>query len=76
MKKAAPMNVIVYYPTTEEGWRELRRRVASVHADATLNSISKLKCPAWQKQKLLKAIIDDAKAQIKKERKCYKERYL
>ncbi len=67
MKKSAPINVIVHYPTTEKGWRELRRRVAGVHADATLNSISKLKCPDWQKLKLLKAIIDDAKAQIGKQ---------
>ncbi|MBE6347287.1 MAG: hypothetical protein E7067_08845 [Lentimicrobiaceae bacterium] len=66
MKKSVPVNVIVHYPTTEKGWRELRHRVACVHADATLNSISKLKCSDWQKLKLLKAIIDDAKAQIEK----------
>lgn len=61
MKKAAPVNIIVHYPTTEEGWRELRRRMAIVHADAVLNSVRKLNCPTWQKIKLIDAIIEDAK---------------
>ena len=64
MKTFAPINIVVHYPKTEEGWRELRRRMAIVHADAVLNSISKLKCPTSQKEKLLLAIIDDAKAKI------------
>lgn len=67
MRKAAPINIIVHYPTTEEGWRELKRRVASVHADAVMNSVSKLKCPMWQKIKLLDAIIEDAKKKIEAE---------
>lgn len=61
MKKAAPINIIVHYPTTEEGWRELRRRMAIVHADAVLNSVQKLNCPTWQKIKLIDAIIEDVK---------------
>ena len=64
MKTFAPINIVVHYPTTEDGWRELKHRMAIVHADAVLNSISKLKCPTSQKEKLLLAIIDDAKAQI------------
>lgn len=69
MKTFAPINVIVHYPKTEDGQRELRRRVASVHADAVLNSIAKLDCPTPQKAKLLEAIIQDAKEQIKAEQK-------
>ena len=65
MKKAAPINIIVHYPTTEEGWRELRRRMAIVHADAVLNSVQKLNCPTWQKIKLINAIIEDAKKEAK-----------
>ena len=68
MKKAAPINIIVHYPTTEEGWRELRRRMAIVHADAVLNSVQKLNCPTWQKIKLVEAIIEDAKKEIKSEK--------
>ena len=65
MKKAAPINIIVHYPITEEGWRELRRRMAIVHADAVLNSVQKLNCPTWQKIKLIDAIIEDAKKEVK-----------
>ena len=65
MKKAAPINIIVHYPTTEEGWRELRRRMAIVQADAVLNSVQKLNCPTWQKIKLIDAIIEDAKKEVK-----------
>ena len=65
MKKAAPINIIVHYPTTEEGWRELRRRMAIVHADAVLNSVQKLNRPTWQKIKLIDAIIEDAKKEAK-----------
>ena len=64
MKTFAPINIVVHYPTTEDGWRELKQRMAIVHADAVLNSISKLKCPTSQKEELLLAIIDDAKAKI------------
>lgn len=67
MRKAAPINIIVHYPTTEEGWRELRKRMACVHADAVLNSIQKQNCPTWQKIKLLDAIIDDAKKELRAE---------
>ena len=65
MKQAAPINIIVHYPTTEEGWRELRRRMAIVHADAVLNSVQKLNSPTWQKIKLIDAIIEDAKKEAK-----------
>ena len=64
MKTFAPINIVVHYPKTEDGWRELKHRMAIVHADAVLNSIAKLKCPTSQKEKLLLAIIDDAKAKI------------
>ena len=68
MRKAAPINIIVHYPTTEEGWRELRRRVAEVHADVVTNYIRNLKCPTWQKIKLVDAIIEDAKKKIEAEK--------
>ena len=69
MKKFAPVNVIVHYPKSQKGQRELRRRVAIVHADAVLNSINKLKCPQDQKIKLLDAIIADVKKDIEEEKR-------
>ena len=68
MKTFAPINIVVHYPKTEDGWRELKYRMALVHADAVLNSISKLNCPTSQKARLLQAIIDDTKSQIKAEK--------
>lgn len=61
MRKSVPIHVIVHYPTTEEGWRELARRVASVQADFVTDTICKLNCPAAQKLALLDAVIATAR---------------
>ena len=58
MRKMAPVNVIVYYPKTEEGREELSRRVALVHADAVSRRLKELTCPEKQKLELLDAVID------------------
>ena len=68
MRKAAPINLIVHYPKTEEGWKELRKRVAEVHADAMMTYVRKLNCPHWQKIKLIDAVIADARMQIETEK--------
>ena len=59
-RKSAPINVIVHYPKTEEGKRELAERVASVHADMVNQHIKKLNCPSDQKVQLLDAVIKSA----------------
>jgi len=64
-RKSAPINVIVYHPTTEEGKLELSKRVASVHADYVCQTIQKLNCPSWQKEALFDAVIEDTKKRIK-----------
>ena len=56
-KKCAPINIVVHYPKTEEGKRELARRVATVHADMVNEYLRKLNCPSEQKLKLLDAVI-------------------
>lgn len=61
MRKSAPINVIVHYPTTEEGKRELVRRVTSMQADFVTDTICKLNCPTSKKLALLNAVIDAAK---------------
>ena len=60
MRKAAPINVIVHYPKTIEGQRELAERVAGVHADMVNQHIKKLNCPSDQKVQLLDAVIKSA----------------
>ena len=59
-RKSAPINVIVHYPKTEEGKRELAERVAGVHADMVNQHIKKLNCPSEQKVQLLDAVIKSA----------------
>ena len=59
-RKSAPINVIVHYPKTEEGKRELAERVAGVHADMVNQHIKKLNCPSEQKVQLLDAVIESA----------------
>lgn len=68
MKTFAQINIVVHYPKTEDGWKDLRRRVASIRADMVLNSIAKLNCPTAQKQQLLEAIIQDVKSEINNEK--------
>ena len=52
--------MIVHYPKTEAGKRELAERVADVHASLVNQTIKKLNCPSEQKVQLLDAIIEDA----------------
>lgn len=61
MKKSNPMNLVVYYPQTQEGRQALARRVAEVHANTVEMRIKRLTCPAPQKLQLLDAIIADAR---------------
>ncbi len=57
IKTYAPIHIIVHYPKTEEGKRELAQRAASVHADMVSRHIQKLNCPSKQKIELLNAVI-------------------
>lgn len=59
-KKTAPINVIFYYPKTENGKRELADRVADIHADTVDQYIKKINCPSEQKIKLLNVVIESA----------------
>ena len=59
-RRSAPINVIVHYPKTIEGQRELAERVAGVHADMVNQHIKKLNCPSEQKVQLLDAVIKSA----------------
>ena len=68
-RKSAPIEVVVHYPTTEEGKRELSERVASVYADFVLNHVRKLQIPSWQKEELIDAVIKSAKESLKGEQK-------
>lgn len=52
-----PINLIVYYPKTDEGKADLASRVAEVHASAVTQRLKELNCPTKQKLELLDAVI-------------------
>ena len=39
MRKNAPVEVVVHYPETKEGWDELGKRVATAHANYAIEKI-------------------------------------
>lgn len=61
IRSMAPINLIVYYPKTEEGQIELAKRVSDVHAAAVTQRIKSLNCPSSQKLELLDAVIETVK---------------
>ncbi len=63
IRSMAPINLIVYYPKTEEGKEELARRVSDVHAASVNQRLKSLKCPTSQKLELLDAVIATTKSQ-------------
>lgn len=65
MRKSAPIEVVVHYPKTKEGWDELGKRVATAHANYVIAKIDRLNCPTWQKLELLQAVIDTTKGTYK-----------
>jgi hypothetical protein len=65
-RRSAPIRVIVHYPKTEDGKRELATQAAGVHADVVQQTIQKLNCSSKQKMMLLDEIIKTASIPTKK----------
>jgi len=61
IRKMAPINLIMYYPKTEEGKEALARRVSDVHTAAVTQRLKSLNCPTGQKLDLLDAVIETVK---------------
>ncbi|MCD8106182.1 MAG: hypothetical protein LUF35_14590 [Lachnospiraceae bacterium] len=59
-RKSAEIHVVVHYPKTEAGKKELAKRVANIHAETVSQRIKKLNCPSAQKELLLDAVIEAA----------------
>lgn len=57
MKRDSGIKVREIFPSTEQGWNELHKRMAKAHLEAISSCIDKLTCPGEQKIALLNAII-------------------
>ena len=57
LNRSAPIEIIVHYPTTDEGKKELARRVSEVHADFVCAKLKALDCPTKQKLELLNTVV-------------------
>lgn len=55
------MEVIVHYPKSQEGKKELAKRVSEMQARAVVNYINNLPFPKEQKLRLLDAAIKEAR---------------
>lgn len=69
IRKMAPINLIMHYPKTEAGKKELAQRVSDVHASAVNHRLKELNCPTSQKLELLDAVIAAAKSRQQTESK-------
>ena len=49
MRRSTSISIIVHYPKSAAGRRELEKRVATVHADAAKEYIEQSQCPVTQK---------------------------
>ena len=67
IRSMAPINLIVYYPKTEEGQIELAKRVSDVHAAAVTQRIKSLNCSTCQKLELLDAVIETVKGRSREQ---------
>lgn len=61
MRKAAPISIIVCYPKTEKGRREIARKIAAFQASKATAYLEKINCPSWQKIELIDATIKGLK---------------
>lgn len=59
--KSVHINMIIYYPKSEEGKKQLAQRVAQIHADSVIDRIKRLNCPSDQKTELLNAVLNTPK---------------
>lgn len=61
MKRHGSVNVIFYFPDTDDAKCEMAERIAEIHADAVNRRITELNCPNAQKRELLEAVIETVK---------------
>ena len=55
-------NIVMYFPSTNDGKQELAQLVSAVHADAVDSKLRTLNCPNKQKVQLLQELINQTQS--------------
>ena len=63
MPKSQPFKIVMHYPKTEEGMRQLTQRVAQAHADAVIHKVNGMRGSVREKSELMKAVNSAAKSE-------------
>lgn len=63
MPKSQPFKIVMHYPKTEEGMRQLTQRVAQAHADAVIHKVNGTRGSVRERIELMKAVNNAAKSE-------------
>lgn len=63
MPKNQPFKIVMHYPKSEEGMRQLTQRVAQAHADAVIHKVNGTRGSVREKIELMKAVNTAAKSE-------------
>nr|WP_290461074.1 hypothetical protein [Acutalibacter muris] len=63
MPKSQPIKLVMHYPQTEEGIRQLSQRVAQAHADAVIHKVNGTRGSVRERIELMKAVTNAAKSE-------------
>lgn len=60
MPKSQPFKIVMHYPKTEDGIRQLSQRVAQAHADAVIHKVNGTRGSVRERIELMKAVTNAA----------------
>lgn len=63
MPKSQPFKIVIHYPKTEEGIRQLTQRVAQGHADAVIHKVNGTRGSVRERMELMKAVTNAARSE-------------
>ena len=63
MPKSQPLKIVMHYPKSEEGMRQLTQRVAQAHADAVIHKVNGTRGSVRERIELMKAVNNAAKSE-------------
>ena len=63
LPKSQDFKIVMYYPQTEDGIRQLSQRVAQAHADAVIHKVNGMRGSVRERIELMKAVNNAAKSE-------------